>query len=257
MDETAAQKKEIWRKVYQYLATVDTDGFEMMNYGYDGGDLPPLALEDPAERTSFQLYQRVVGDAAIAGRRVLEVGCGRGGGAAFVRRQFAPAELCGLDYSERAIEVCRQRYGGVNGLRFQHGDAEQLPFADAEFDAVINVESSHCYASRERFFSEVFRVLGRAGQFLYADIFETVDECLRPLQDVGFTVQRQTDITAGVLRSLDVDHDRRARMFADVPPTRRAMLEDIAGLRGSTVFRAFERRDYVYVAYSLEKPAQS
>lgn len=49
------------------------------------------------------------------------------------------------------------------------GDAEKLPLADASFDAVLNVESSHCYGNVETFFREAARVLRPDGRFLFAD----------------------------------------------------------------------------------------
>jgi ubiquinone/menaquinone biosynthesis C-methylase UbiE len=45
-----------------------------------------------------------------------------------------------------------------------------MPFPDASFDAVINVESSHCYPSMGRFLSEVHRVLRPRGSLLFADL---------------------------------------------------------------------------------------
>ena len=47
------------------------------------------------------------------------------------------------------------------------GDAQDLPFPDESFDAVINVEASHIYPNFERFLGEVARVLRPGGHFLY------------------------------------------------------------------------------------------
>ena len=55
------------------------------------------------------------------------------------------------------------------GLDFVHGDAENLPFPDESFDAVINVEASHIYPHFDRFLSEVKRVLRPGGHFLHVD----------------------------------------------------------------------------------------
>jgi ubiquinone/menaquinone biosynthesis C-methylase UbiE len=43
------------------------------------------------------------------------------------------------------------------------GDAQNLPFPDQSFDAVINVEASHIYPEFERFVGEVARVLPPEG----------------------------------------------------------------------------------------------
>ena len=50
-----------------------------------------------------------------------------------------------------------------------HGDADNLPFADQSFDAVINIEASHCYPRLSHFLADVARVLRPGGHFLYVD----------------------------------------------------------------------------------------
>jgi ubiquinone/menaquinone biosynthesis C-methylase UbiE len=44
-------------------------------------------------------------------------------------------------------------------VNFVRGDAQNLPFPDQSFDAVINIESSAHYPSLARFLAEVARVL--------------------------------------------------------------------------------------------------
>jgi len=67
-----------------------------------------------------------------------------------------------------SIEKCRERHK-LPGLDFVQGDAENLPFPDQSFDAVINVEASHQYPHFPRFLEEVARVLRPGGYFLYTD----------------------------------------------------------------------------------------
>jgi ubiquinone/menaquinone biosynthesis C-methylase UbiE len=67
-----------------------------------------------------------------------------------------------------SIDLCRKRHK-LPGLDFVQGDAQDLPFADETFDAVINVEASHQYPDFERFLAEVARVLRPGGHFLYTD----------------------------------------------------------------------------------------
>ena len=61
------------------------------------------------------------------------------------------------------------------GLDFVEGSAEDLPFPDESFDAVINIESSHTHPNCSRFLAEVARVLRRGGHFLYTDVRNTPD----------------------------------------------------------------------------------
>ena len=50
------------------------------------------------------------------------------------------------------------------------GDAENLPFDDASFDVVTNLESSHTYPDIRAFLGQVRRVLRPGGWFLHTDL---------------------------------------------------------------------------------------
>jgi len=81
----------------------------------------------------------------VQGGTVLEIGCGRGAGIEVIFRHFGAAHVCGLDLDPLQIERARKRleskYAGRVSLT--HGDAEQLPFADASFNAVFDFGALH------------------------------------------------------------------------------------------------------------------
>ena len=149
---------------YSYLTRYHTrihrdDDVVFLNAGYEE-DPPmaiPLAASDEPKRFQIQLYHRTATQVDLSGKRVLEVGCGHGGGASYVMRTLHPASYTGLDLNPAGIAFCRKRHN-LPGLEFVQGDAENLPFPDQSFDAVINVESSHCYPRFPRFLAEVARV---------------------------------------------------------------------------------------------------
>jgi fatty-acid O-methyltransferase len=62
-----------------------------------------------------------------------------------------------------ALRRWARRHAEGSAVELVHGDAENLPFPQVSFDAVINVESAHCYGSIERFLAEVHRVLRPGG----------------------------------------------------------------------------------------------
>ena len=99
--------------------------------------------------------------------RVLDVGCGRGGTVAYLSSNHEIAAAVGVDFSEQNVAFCRRH--PVDRATFLHGDAHALPVADASFDAVFNIESSHCYPNPAQFLREVRRVLVPGGVFAYAD----------------------------------------------------------------------------------------
>lgn len=66
------------------------------------------------------------------GQRILDVATGTGMVAAALARRGAT--VVGIDQSEAMLAVARARHGGT--VRLVHGQAEQLPFEDGEFEAV-------------------------------------------------------------------------------------------------------------------------
>jgi spermidine synthase len=67
---------------------------------------------------------------------MLEIGCGRGGGAEYMMRYLKPDSLVGVDLSESIITLCRKMYALV-GLTFETGDAE----ADLRGSLVVDYPS--------------------------------------------------------------------------------------------------------------------
>ncbi len=70
----------------------------------------------------------------IDGQRVLDVGCGPGALTAELTRRLGAANVSAVDPSEPFVAAARARNPGVDVRR---ASAEQLPFADAEFDAAL------------------------------------------------------------------------------------------------------------------------
>ena len=69
-----------------------------------------------------------------AGQRVVDVGCGPGGLTGELVRRCGAEAVAAIDPSPPFVEACRTRHPGVD---VRIGFAEQLPFADADFDATL------------------------------------------------------------------------------------------------------------------------
>jgi SAM-dependent methyltransferase len=227
-----------------------------MNYGYrdpGGAAGPPLDPADEPDRSFIQLYDVVARRAPIANRDLLEVGCGRGGGAAYLARAFSPRRMVAVDLSSRAIALCRRRFARPN-LTFQVGDAERLPFGDGSFDTVINVESSHCYGEFSTFLNEVRRVLRPDGRFLYAD-FRPRDELAgwrASLAAAGFVIEAERDLRPGVVAALDADDDRKRDLIGrliDLPLAH--IFREFAALRGSALYGLLRDGELCYLGFVL------
>jgi ubiquinone/menaquinone biosynthesis C-methylase UbiE len=97
-----------------------------------------------------------------AGERVLDVATGSGNAA--LRAARAGARVTGLDLSPALLEVARAR-ARDEGLEIEwvEGDAEELPFADDEFDRVISVFGAIFAPRHERAGGELVRVTRPGG----------------------------------------------------------------------------------------------
>ena len=232
-----------------------------LNYGYASLDpaAPQIALDaaDEPNRFCIQLYQHVAGAVDLRGADLLEVSCGHGGGADYVMRYLHPAALTGVDLNPQAIQFCQQHYTR-SGLEFVHGSAEALEFEDESFDAVINVEASHCYGSMPRFLQEVKRVLRPGGHFLFADIRRQEDVALlnSQLAGSGLEVLSTEDITANVIQSIELDNARKKEWVRSLAPRGfRGFFEGFARLKETPSYAALVSREERYLCYVLRKPA--
>ncbi|HSU13749.1 class I SAM-dependent methyltransferase [Longimicrobium sp.] len=256
-----AAKRAMIGLLYRILSRVDRDAdMVFMNYGFavpgtNGGGLA-LRDEDEADRYCIQLYHHLAGEIELVGKDVLEVGSGRGGGASYIARYLGPRSYVGVDRCAAAVEFCA-RHHAVPRLAFRAGDAEALPFPDASFDVVLNVESSHGYGSMERFLGEVRRVLRPRGHFLYTDHRgpHQLDEWRAQIRGSGLDVLRETEITPNVLEALDRDDDRKRRLIEQkCPRWFRDSFHEFAAMKGSAAYARFRTGRTRYLSFVLRKP---
>lgn len=68
---------------------------------------------------------------------VLDAGCGTGSMTRHIAELPGLREVVGLDPSPVLLARARTNYAGEPRMRFEQGDARNMPFADASFDAVV------------------------------------------------------------------------------------------------------------------------
>jgi len=96
--------------------------------------------------------------------RVLDVGCGAG----FLANHLGVAghDVTGLDLSDDALAVAAH-HDPRHTVRYQRGDALNLPFEDASFDVVCAMDFLEHLETPERAIAEAARVLGPSGLFFF------------------------------------------------------------------------------------------
>ena len=103
------------------------------------------------------------------GERILDLAAGTG--VSSVPLQAAGAQVVAGDISEGMLAVGRQKRPEIT---FVHADATDLPFADAEFDAVTITYGLRNVQDPERALGEMLRVLKPGGRLVVAE-FSTLE----------------------------------------------------------------------------------
>ena len=99
------------------------------------------------------------------GDRALDVATGTGDLALELARRVRPGgEVVGSDFSEGMLERARTKAGGEPGVRWEWGNALELPYADDAFDAATVGFGARNFSDLERGLAEMARVVrpGRA-----------------------------------------------------------------------------------------------
>ena len=109
---------------------------------------------------------------ALAGKRVLEVGCGRGVGIEILLALGA-AHVTGFDLDPKMVALAQKRvakYG--NRARVFVGDAEAIDVPDASCDAVVDYGIIHHIPNWPQALKEIARVLKPGGVFYFEDLLK-------------------------------------------------------------------------------------
>jgi ubiquinone/menaquinone biosynthesis C-methylase UbiE len=100
---------------------------------------------------------------SMRGKRVLDVGCGKGRFARVFREQEPEAEIWGLDISEEMLRFVPE------GIQTRAGSMTELPFESGSFDAAYATESLEHAVEIDKALSELCRVVKPGGRIAIID----------------------------------------------------------------------------------------
>lgn len=113
---------------------------------------------------------------------VLDLGCGTGRLLNRLAQKFPDLQGTGVDLSPQMLKEARKTNQHHPRLIFTQGNAECLPCAENQFDAVFNTISFLHYPNPQQVFKEVSRVLRPQGQFYLVD-----STLLGPVRSIPFS----------------------------------------------------------------------
>ena len=143
-----------------------------------GKDIDHLTPDDLAPVDEFHGGQRpaTIRLAELLGlcgsEHVLDVGSGLGGPARFLAWRYG-VRVSGVDLTEEFVRIAemlawRTRLDGR--VDYRRGDALDLPFADASFDAAWSQNAAMNIADRDRLYREMRRVLKSGGRLALQEV---------------------------------------------------------------------------------------
>lgn len=106
------------------------------------------------------------------GKKVLEIGCGRGVGTEIIFERFGAGEVHAFDLDPKMVGIARRRLAkfGQQKLRLSVGDAERIDAADNSYDVVFDFGIIHHIPKWEDAVKEVARVLKPGGKFYFEEV---------------------------------------------------------------------------------------
>src|ERR1700688_3362780 len=116
-----------------------------------------------------QIFVTALGEAAKGS--VLDVACGPGILSAAIAK--SARDVVAFDLTPEMLKKATQRCAGLANVSFREGNAAELPFADARFDAAVTRLSVHHFDRPSRVIEEIFRVLRPGGSFVIADVISS------------------------------------------------------------------------------------
>jgi ubiquinone/menaquinone biosynthesis C-methylase UbiE len=107
------------------------------------------------------VYRYAFASRFVRRKRVLDIACGEGYGAAALQKAGA-AQVIGVDVSESTCSHARNKYS----LDVRPGTAERIPLPDNSVDVVVSFETIEHVPNPDRFLDECVRVLVPGGRLV-------------------------------------------------------------------------------------------
>lgn len=172
---------------------------------------------------------------------VLDVGCGLGGPARFLAREYG-CRVIGIDLTPEYIDAARtltEWLGLGDAVDFHVGSALEMPFGDASFDRGLMVHVGMNIADKRSLFQDIARVLRPGGVFGVCDIMRRAEGPLtfpvpwaggsessfvekpeiyaEALEAAGFAIIEERDRHAFAIEFFDAQRARQEQMDG-LPP---------------------------------------
>jgi len=196
-----------------------------------------LPVDETADSPWHRMVRARLRPVDLQGKRVLEIGCGRGGFAAWLARLDAgPSEIVAADFSSAAVDKGRSfaAQNGLKNLTWKVADIQNLGEGDNEFDTVISFETIEHIPDPPQGVRELARVLKPGGRLylstpnylssiglyrVYCYLRgKTFDECGQPICHVTLLPKTRRWIRSAGLSIIETNSCGQYLPFPGRPP---------------------------------------
>jgi ubiquinone/menaquinone biosynthesis C-methylase UbiE len=95
--------------------------------------------------------------------RVLDIGSADGTFTKIIFDKARPGKLVGIDIFTSSISYAKRRFARSKKINFRNAHAEDIPYADSQFDAIFCLETLHFVENIDEVIKEISRVLTPGG----------------------------------------------------------------------------------------------
>jgi ubiquinone/menaquinone biosynthesis C-methylase UbiE len=102
----------------------------------------------------------------------LDLGCGTGNLIIKIAKTFPESEIIGVDISTEILKIAKENVEKKvrnQEIKFEIGNAENLPFPDDSIDLIVSSLSLHHWLNPSKALKEIYRVLGQEGKCVIFD----------------------------------------------------------------------------------------
>ncbi|CAF0780319.1 unnamed protein product [Adineta steineri] len=186
----------------------------------------------------------VLANVTLTDQNILEVGCGRGAGAAWCVRTYASRSYVGIDPSQDVINLCEKCYSIIPRLSFMIADPEtHLPLQNESMNVVLSIETTNLFDEIEvvkKFVGEITRVLTPNGYLLWCGLCNVDGSSVLIdylTENHAFIIDEKVNITRNVLHALDIQNKSHADFIERyIQPADQEYCRLFAGLPGTPLY---------------------